>query len=391
MDALGDYSLGNPKGIPINSEDIGNPLMRCKNTSALLFLVVGLLFVFNECSCKYKKYTYSNYRKLNMPDKIIKLQARVVNKSDLFFPTQLTVIDSYLVLADSKAEKLIKIIDLNSNELLISFGGRGQGPDQFMGVSQIIPDPNAKGYFWIFDISTTKLKYFKIANILNHNFYPEKTINISANSGYLNQLIILPDKTMLGIGFILKGRISVCDTSGDIIKTIGRIPLIIKNERFAIQHVHGFIGRFAYKDVSKEIYIATRYGSIIEKYNYNMDGNLISTILSPDSFFPEYDIVPAGQGYSMAYNRNTRFGYLDICYNKKLDRLFLLYSGKYKYNKDEKIQGQFGKIVYVLNNKDTIIEQIELDTDISTMCISDDGSTIFGLSEKDVLKYDYIK
>lgn len=388
MDALCDHLQRKAMTIQENIEDNGNHLIRYRKSSTLLFLVVCLLFMFVECSCNYKKYNYSNYRKLKMPTKVTKLKSEVINKFDIFFPSSLSVINNYLVLADTKADKLIKIIDLNSNELLISFGGRGQGPDQFIGVSQIIPDPIDKSYFWIYDISTSKLKCFKIDNLLNHNFYPEETINISAKYGYISQLIILPDKKMLGIGLLWKGRVSVIDGSGDIIKSIGKIPIIFKNERFAAHHSHGFLSSAAYKEASKEIYVATMYGNIIEKYN--MDGKMVATLLGLDSFFPDYDIVSTGQGYTMTYNKNTRLGYLDIHYDKKLDRLFLLYSGKYKFNKDGRLQSS-GRIVYVLDNKDTIIEQIELDKDIHQMHISDDGSTIFGLSEKEVLKYDCTK
>jgi hypothetical protein len=290
-------------------------------------------------------------------------------------------------LADIKADRLINIIDLNSNELKISFGVRGQGPDEFISISQIIPDPNSKDRFWIYDISTLKLKCYNIANILSHNFYPEKMINISSKNGFPSKLIILPDKKILATGLLLEGRIIFLDMSGDIVKIIGRIPLIFKNKRFAPHHSNGFIGEIAYREASKEIYLATMYGSIIEKYN--MDGNLVSTFLGPDSFFPDYDIVPAGEGYTMTYNKNTRSGYLDIKYNKKMDKLFLLYSGKKKFSEDGRLQGG-GRIIYVLDSKDTFVEQIELDKDIYQIWISDDCSTILGLSDKEVLKYDYI-
>lgn len=357
-----------------------------KNKSILLLLF--FIFLFIECSCKHKKYTYSNYQKLKISDKTIKLHATVVNNFDIYFPSTSSIINNYFVLVDSKADKLIKIIDLKSNELLKSFGSRGQGPDEFIGAREIITDPNDKNFFWIYDISTRNLKYYNINNILNNNFYPEEIIRISTeNSGVPAQLIICPDKTMLGVGLFLKGRISIYGTSGNFVRSIGKFPVILKNEEFAAQHSHGFSGNFAYKDISKEIYIATRLGTIVEKYS--LDGKLISTFHGPDSFFSEYDIVPAGQYYTMTYNKNTRFGYLDICYNKKLDRLFLLYSGKYQFSKDNKKLGNFGNIVYVLDNKDAIVEQIELDKDIFQMTISDDGSTLFGLSEKEILKYEH--
>jgi len=173
--------------------------------------------------------------------------------------------------------------------------------------------------------------------------------------------------------------------NGKLIELIGKLPVVLKNGEFAPQHSHGFEANLIYKENTKKIYLATRLGNIVEKYSLN--GELISTFLGPDSFFPEYKIVPAGSSYTMTYNKKSRFGYLDIRYNKNLDRLFLLYSGKSQNN--TKSRPSLGNFVYVLDHKDKIIEKIILDNNIDQMIISDDGSTIFGASETDILKFDY--
>lgn len=355
---------------------------------SLLYLII-FLTIFTDCSDKFGKYDYINYKKLKRPDNTVKLRSTVVNKFEIYRPSRLEIIGNYLLLADTKADKMIKIIDLKSYELLKSFGSKGQGPDEFIGVSQIIPDQKDNNTFWIYDVSTRNLKKFNIITVLNNDSYLEEIIRISSeNSGIPTQLIFAPDNKILGVGLFFKGRISIYDMSGGYIRSIGKIPVILENERFASQHSHGFIGNFIFKDRSKEIFIATRLGSIIEKYN--IDGNLISTFYGPDLFFPEYKIVPAGEYYTMTYNNKSRFGYLDIRYNKELDRLFLLYSGKYQFNK-EKSKANYGKTIYVIDNKETIVEQIELDKEIFQMNISDDGSTIFGLSETEILKFEYNK
>jgi len=195
---------------------------------------------------------------------------------------------------------------------------------------------------------------------------------------------------MLGVGIYFEGRISEYDMGGELIKIIGKIPIVLKNnEELSAQHSHGFIGNFAYKEAQKEVYLATRHGTIIEKYG--LGGALISTLHGPETYFPEYDIVPAGQYITMTYNKKTRFGYIDICYNKFKDKLFVLYSGRYQFGKNDRGPSYMGNIIYVLDNKDRIIEQIELDRDIFQMTISDDGSKIYGLSDKEILKYDYIE
>ncbi|MBN2245054.1 MAG: hypothetical protein JW755_04330 [Candidatus Aminicenantes bacterium] len=92
----------------------------------------------------------------------------------------------------------------------------------------------------------------------------------------------------------------------------------------------------------------------------------------------------------MTYSEKTRFGYLDICYNQKLDKIFLLYSGKY-WNNKENDPANLSNIIYVLDNNGIMIEQIELDKKIWQMSISDDGSTIYGETESEILKFEYIK
>lgn len=357
--------------------------------SGLIPILIIIIYLSMECSCKHEGYNYSNYHELTTPDNIIKLHADVINKFDVNFLSHSSIIDGYLVFIDSKADKLVKIIDLNSYELKKSFGNLGQGPDEFIGINQIMPDPSNKRAFWIYDVSTKNLKYYNIINILNNNFYPDRTIRLSTGkSGLCTQVLICPDRTILGVGLLWSGRVSVYDMEGEFIRDIGKVPFIKKDKRFTAQHLHGFAGNIAYKPMSKEIYVATRLGTIVEKYS--LDGDLLSTLIGPVSFFPEYDIVPAGQYYTMAYNNDTRFGYLDICYNEKLDRLFLLYSGKYQFHKDRNKRGFMGNTVFVLDERDEIVEQIELEKSIFRMTITEDGSSLFGLSEKEILKYGLI-
>ena len=360
----------------------------------LLYLIISLI-IFTGCSDKFGKYNYLNYKKLKRPNNKIKLHSDVViNEHDITIIGDFTIFNNYLLLIDRKADKLIKIFDLESYELLKSFGRLGQGPSEFIGASDIIPDPKDKNMFWIYDITARKLKKFNINKVLNNNSNPEKIILIKEGKGIPFHVVITTNNEIIGIGNFLEGRISIYDMSGDFIRSVGKIPVILKNERFASQHSHGFDGRFIFKNKSKEIFIVPMLGAIVEKYNI-LNGKLISTFHGPDSFFPEYKIVPAGEYYTMTYNKKSRFGYVDICFNKKLDKLFLLYSGEYFFNKENKPNKRvsFCNIIYVLDNKGTIIEEIELDKGIIQMTISDDGSTLFGLSgsETEILKFEYNK
>ena len=54
------------------------------------------------------------------------------------------------------------------------------------------------------------------------------------------------------------------------------------------------------------------------------------------------------------------------------------------------IPPEFGNIIYVLDiNQEIIDERLELDVSIHDMSISRDGSEIFGLTEKEIIRFKY--
>jgi len=349
---------------------------------ALLFIFS--IFIFYGCS----RYNYSNYKKLKIPEKEKRLNSTVVGNYRFNFPVGLLLVKNYLVVADIKSDSIIKLIDLNTNEIVKSFGHEGQGPDEFISVN-ILPSPKQDGSFWVYDVSTKNLKKFSIDDILNDNFYPEKIIHMSTKIGSPFVLKITPDERILATGYFSEERIGVYDMNGNYIRSIGKVPVRFQKE-FSRQHSHGFMGRVTFNENKKLIFVATQYGSIVEKYS--IDGKLLRTYIGPDLFFPEYDIVPAGESYTMTYNNKSRWGYFGIHYSSALDKIFLLYSGVYQFNK-ENVSPNYSNTIYVLDdNKEELVEKIKLDKRIGPMVLSEDCSEIFGISEDSkILKFNYKK
>ena len=249
----------------------------------LLYLII-LLIALTGCTEKSKKYNYSNYIKLKETDDILKVHSTVViNSKDVYSLRSVEIISNYLLLIDPKADEVIKIFDLKSYKFLKSFGRKGQGPIEFIQASQIIPDPKDKNMFWIYDISTRKLKKYSIEKVLNGEFKPEKIVKILKGYGIPFYLKITSNEKILAVGAFSKGRISIYDMKGNFIRSIGKIPVVIKKGRFGPQHSHGFTGNFSLKN--KEVFIATRYGALIEKYNIE-NGKLVATYFGPDYFYP---------------------------------------------------------------------------------------------------------
>jgi len=348
--------------------------------------LLACILIFIGCS---KKYTYSNYTKLKLPEKKIDLQAKVMNKTELLLPSAIKVIDDYLIVIDDKSEKQINIFDIKSGDLLSSFGKLGQGPDEFIGAYNIIPDPRNNKCFWIYDVSTRKLKKFDVMDAIQNEARPKEIVQIKEGNGTPNQLMLTENNELLGIGYFMKGRVSIYNTNGEYIKSVGEIPVRFKEIKYAFQHSHGFHGKFAYKDQSKELLIANLNGAIVE--NQKIDGQLKSTLVFPDGFFPEYRIIPVGTEFTTTFTEKSRIGFLDICYNKKLNLIFLLYSGEYFFTKDgnRNEKADYSNTIYVLDENNSIIETLILDKGIRAIDFSQSGSSLYGLSENDILEFSY--
>ncbi len=99
-----------------------------------------VLFFFAASSNEFRKYKYVNYKKLKRPNKIVNLCSTVINKFEIYMAEPLQVLSNYLIFEGFKADKMTKLIDLRTNELLKSFVSKGQGSDEFISLWQIIRD-----------------------------------------------------------------------------------------------------------------------------------------------------------------------------------------------------------------------------------------------------------
>ncbi len=353
------------------------------------FLLIIVLLLFHACLNRFSKYNYVNIKKLNAPLAKTKLTSSVVIGGEKIKRlTGFQIINNYIIIIDSKSDKTIEIFDLKSRKLIKRFGRKGQGPSEFIGVSNIISDPNDKNGFWVCDLTARKLKKFCIEDVLNNNFSPKKIVSFKQK--IFPDIIVTNNNEIIGLSRDDNKRINIYNMKGEIIRTIGKIPVKLKNNKFSSQHQHGFWSDIIYRKEKGEIFVATKYGSIIEKYNC-VSGKLLATYYGPELFFPHYNIVFAGSYYTITMDKNSRLGYLGIEYNKKTDKIFLLYSGKYYYDRERHPTSDPANIVYIINGNTQISEELLLDKGIWDFKVSEDGSVIYGAGENEILKFVYGK
>lgn len=348
-------------------------------------LVVLLVTFLTACSSTVK-YNYSNYKEVLEPTEKIKLHSKlVIKKREINFLVDFEIIDNYIVLVDKKSDKAIKIFSLPYSKPVVSFGNKGQGPAEFIQPIDIILDPKDNEKFWVYDLSLRELKKFDLKDVFRENFYPEKIVRFK--EGTPVYLTISPKEEILTTGIFYKGRIWVYNMKGDLVRIIGKIPVKFKSKNLSIQHSQGFLGKLAYDPQKEEIFLATEFGSIVEKYKLKT-GKLVATCIGPDEFFPEYDVTRAGSYYVLSFNNKTRIGYIDIKFNQKRKRVVLLFAGqKFFDSKGNPTKGN-GHKIFVMNNECRIEKEYLLNRGIRHFFLSEKDLVIYGASFEEVLKFE---
>ena len=351
----------------------------------VIILIFSSIFLVS-CSNKFSRYNYKNLQQLETPVVKKELSSTVIiskeKNNDL---GDFNIVGRYIVLCDRKSKEMIKIFDLESRKLLKLFGRKGQGPSEFVTPPFVIRDAD-DNYFWAYDMTASRIKRFSLTKILNDNFTPETIVKFKDEIP--TKIIMSSENKFFASAITTKGRIFEYDKNGKIIKIIGELPVKLKDERFAKQHSHAFTGKIIYKEKTKELFFATTFGSIIERYD-SESGKLLTTYYGPELFFPEYMIVPVGPYYRMEYNNKTRWGYVDVDYNKKTDEIYLLYSGIYFFNeKGRSNHGAYTNKIYVMNNKGELTKELLLDRKIHKIHLSDKGE-LYGATEDEIVKFKY--
>jgi hypothetical protein len=344
------------------------------------------LFLLILISCSnVDDYNYLNYQSLKFSKNIKQVKTSIIISKEITnHPTSIGLLDKYIILIDNKADNIINIYNANSKKLIKSFGHIGQGPEDFFGAAQVIPIN--KEIFWIYDLSTCKIKKYNLNELLISNKELLQIIQLDTKNGFTYQVKIIKDK-IYGLGTYFKGRMCVFDMKGHLIKNVGKIPIKFKKEILASTHSHAYQSSFVFNPVTNRICVATRFGTFIEYYDLN--GKNVLTLQGPEKISPQYDVVPVKDYFSMSYNKNTRFGYIDICYSKKLNLTFLLYSGKYQFK--DKLPN-YGNNIYILDNKNKLMSCLKINKNLLKIIFSDEKAKLFGLTndgEVICLNYDF--
>lgn len=320
----------------------------------------------------------------NHSSKIVNIkELQAVDSLSLYLglPTTIKLFENKLFIVDMFDEnESVKIYDIEQKKLIFSFAKKGEGPCEYLHISDVDVYQDVKGQLKIniYDPVSSKLGIYDYDSLLTmKNKYIPTTI-ISPNKDVRFHEILKIDGGYLAAGMTMEGKYTILSDSLKILgyfgkyraKPIDNIPdmshlianygktILSNNRNLLIEIIYNASVLSCY-DV-KQGQVIQRWEHIIHDLDYEMDGKRV--------------VNKAPMGYLSA----------SIC-----DKyIYALYSGELE-NKDA--LATYGKEIHVYDYEGNIIDKYSVSKSSFALCVNDKAQKIYVLShvpEPNITIYD---
>lgn len=332
---------------------------------SISYILVYISFSCNE-NLKYENKINISHQDFGNP---ITLKSEVIDFNEpVMMPGLLILHDSFLLIQNLKAEKLISIYNLNSRKKVNECLSFGMGPDELLRIKnmQLIDS-----LLYISDNQKGVISKYNIKEILNSdNPVPQSTVKIKEM--FSSSLCLLDGYVTIAMNPNLK-RLCFFDNNGIYTKTEGDFP-VYNAKPSPIEGVESFISEMAIDTKKKNIYLFCMQTDLIEIYNF--DGVLLKRMHGPDGFFPQIREVKMGEEYSkIASSKESRDAYFTPIIVG--DEVYVSYSGAFR------IPGQTPPIrnILVFDDMGNPIRRYELSESIIRFTVDSKTKDIYAVSE----------
>jgi len=243
----------------------------------------------------------------------------------------IAIVDTFLICSDLMDAKVIHIYGMNSFYPLAEIVARGKGEGECLGVANIIVT-NDKRFFWIYDITLSKLLKIDIFKAVSTKGYvPKEVYRLSSDVKGAKSPCMINDTLFAACSYHLrKPRYFYFSTTSKIIKYVGNLP--VSPEDWPKENTAGFFGLKALafsanlmkRPGGNALAVAYNKSDRIEIYK---DDKINAVIEGPGPKDPIYSFKDEGNNISSPVESlNTVFTNLQVYASN--DYIYSLYSGK---------------------------------------------------------------
>lgn len=313
-----------------------------------IFISICLLIL---ASCSSNDMEFSNPFRLNMlTDCVVDV---VINDSLLKDPWAISVLDSFIVIANTKGEPVLEVFDFDGNKIeeTLSYG---KGPNEILCVGNLQPITNSNSLY-VVDLFTKKILYLNIDSLvlLKERYLPKQIFSVSddkIDNLAFTKPIIWGD-SMIAHSIKNDGRLVMLENNGKEIGYFGEFPNKNKVNSKMPDYANTtlYSGGATLSPNSKKLAFVTYSAGMMDLFDLSKDG--ISTTWSNCIYLPVHlTLFQNGDIISLAHTEKAIAGYQDISSNNEY--VFAIYSGKqfkdptYSFANEIHISSWDGKFQY---------------------------------------------
>jgi len=242
----------------------------------------------------------------------------------------MTVVDTFLLLANQHDSDVLQIIGTGSNKLLATIIPRGTSKGRCLNVASIVPT-DSNDIVWLYDVTSVKLLKIDLQKAVKEkNYTPEKEYTATSPTMAVKSPCWIDDSTFAGCSYFADdSRFVFFNDNFRVTKKIGQLPP--SQRGWPDENPKGKFGLLAMcytglliRHPQEELFaLAYNKASRLEFYTGE---KLIKIVRGPDLFDPIYEFQDYNGVHVPKENENTMYAFSAIQYDK--ENIYLLYSGR---------------------------------------------------------------
>ena len=290
--------------------------------------------------------------------------------------------DNYIILRNDISNTKLTAIQLNCTKKIYNFGKWGEGPFELINPGPIITHSSSID---VFDGAKMSFLNFDITTIDDGSSLPIKTL-FKTNVNGIISILPLEDSLYIASGVFPDGQLCVIDKDGNPVKYLGKYPSEIDNKGKVPFHILGmaYQSSMCKQPTNKRFALATRYGEIIQIYEWDTKNSHADELYVRNNFAPELTTKDIDGTPNFIPNNKTKWGYLSL--DATDEYIFALYSGRLQ-NPENVFYA--GNQIHIYDWNGKLIYKVNVDYDLISIVIID--YKVFGLLENEDIGYDIVE
>jgi len=288
-------------------------------------------------------------------------------------PADLLFVGSFLVVGDQTLAPAIHLFRWPEGTYLQGIGQPGEGPGEFRSVAKLLRDPQTPNRaFWVYDLTAMRFTRYLLtdsAAVLDRQITQQEGLALFSPEWVGDSLLVSPAI------MAYRGRLSVLDARGALIRTIGPTPPNPKRQFVPLPVLqHAYHASLAYEPTRQALVVADFYTDRIEVYD--VSGRTIGQISGPEHFPPVFEVEQVRGQFVKASTDETRHAYIDVITTPQY--IFALYSGKFW---PEELSWH-GFYIHVFDWSGKLVRAFALPVPTAQIVLTPDGKALLGSVEE---------